>query len=159
MGFNMVPDANHLATPISPPLPVPSFPLIEDSIAPLPITPPDSGLISGHPQDFSLIPSALHVISNQRKAVAHLEETYQCNEAAQRSFMHTISLIIRAVGAGGKVIFVGVGKSGKVAEKLVATFTSLSLTSCFLHPTEALHGDLGIVQEVSFLAIVLETVS
>lgn len=43
------------------------------------------------------------------------------------------------------LIFCGVGKSGIIALKLASTFTSLGLPSFFLHPTEALHGDLGRV--------------
>jgi arabinose-5-phosphate isomerase len=43
------------------------------------------------------------------------------------------------------IIFCGVGKSGIIAQKCAATFTSLGLPSYFLHPTEALHGDLGRV--------------
>lgn len=46
---------------------------------------------------------------------------------------------------GSAIIFCGVGKSGIVAQKCAATFTSLGLPSYFLHPTEALHGDLGRV--------------
>ncbi|RKP40013.1 hypothetical protein BJ085DRAFT_11337, partial [Dimargaris cristalligena] len=45
----------------------------------------------------------------------------------------------------GKIVITGVGKSGKIAEKLVATFLSLGNLALFLHPTEALHGDLGMV--------------
>lgn len=48
-------------------------------------------------------------------------------------------------GSGGALIFCGVGKSGIIAQKCAATFTSLGLPSFFLHPTEALHGDLGRV--------------
>ena len=48
---------------------------------------------------------------------------------------------------GGNLIFIGVGKSGQIAQKLAATFSSLGLPSFFLHPTEALHGDLGRVKE------------
>lgn len=43
------------------------------------------------------------------------------------------------------LIFCGVGKSGIIAQKLASTFTSLGLHSFYLHPTEALHGDLGRV--------------
>ncbi len=43
----------------------------------------------------------------------------------------------------GSLIFCGVGKSGIVAQKLASTFSSLGLNSFFLHPIEALHGDLG----------------
>jgi arabinose-5-phosphate isomerase len=46
---------------------------------------------------------------------------------------------------GSSIIFCGVGKSGIIAQKCAATFTSLGLPSFFLHPTEALHGDLGRV--------------
>ena len=44
------------------------------------------------------------------------------------------------------LIFCGVGKSGIIAQKCAATFTSLGLPSFYLHPTEALHGDLGRVR-------------
>ena len=44
-----------------------------------------------------------------------------------------------------KLILTGVGKSGIVARKLAATFTSIGLTSIYLNPLDALHGDLGIV--------------
>jgi arabinose-5-phosphate isomerase len=45
------------------------------------------------------------------------------------------------------LIFCGVGKSGIIAKKCAATFTSLGLPSFYLHPTEALHGDLGRVRK------------
>lgn len=46
----------------------------------------------------------------------------------------------------GKLIITGVGKSGLIGAKLAATFASTGTPSFFLHPTEALHGDLGMVQ-------------
>jgi arabinose-5-phosphate isomerase len=45
----------------------------------------------------------------------------------------------------GKVVTTGVGKSGHAAKKIAATFTSIGCPSLFLHPSEAMHGDLGIV--------------
>ncbi len=48
-------------------------------------------------------------------------------------------------GCRGKVITTGVGKSGMVARKLAATLTSTGCPAVFLHPSEAMHGDLGIV--------------
>ncbi len=50
-------------------------------------------------------------------------------------------------GCGGALIFCGVGKSGLVGQKLASTFCSLGLASYFLHPVEALHGDLGRVNK------------
>ena len=46
----------------------------------------------------------------------------------------------------GKLVFMGVGKSGHIGEKLAATFASLGLPSFFVHSTEAMHGDLGMIQ-------------
>ena len=45
----------------------------------------------------------------------------------------------------GKLIITGVGKSGLVGSKMAATFASTGTSSFFLHPTEAMHGDLGMV--------------
>ena len=46
----------------------------------------------------------------------------------------------------GRVIVTGMGKSGIIARKMAATFTSTGTPAFFLHPAEAVHGDLGIVQ-------------
>src|SRR2546423_14141421 len=45
----------------------------------------------------------------------------------------------------GKVVLVGVGKSGNIAEKIAATLTSTGTMAVYLHPSDALHGGLGIV--------------
>ena len=57
-------------------------------------------------------------------------------------FLDAISLI---ESTRGKLIVTGVGKSGLVGAKIAATFASTGTSSFFLHPTEALHGDLGMI--------------
>lgn len=47
----------------------------------------------------------------------------------------------------GKVVILGVGKSGIIAQKIAATMTSAGTASLYLHPSDALHGGLGIVQQ------------
>ena len=47
----------------------------------------------------------------------------------------------------GKVIITGMGKPGHIATKVAATFSSLGVPSFFLHPGEAMHGDLGMIQD------------
>ena len=47
--------------------------------------------------------------------------------------------------SGGKIVLTGVGKSGKIAEKVAATLCATGSLAVFLHPTEGLHGDLGVV--------------
>lgn len=49
-------------------------------------------------------------------------------------------------GCKGRVIVTGMGKSGIIARKIAATLSSTGTAATFLHPAEALHGDLGIVQ-------------
>jgi len=58
------------------------------------------------------------------------------------SFVKAVDLMFQAKG---RVIVTGVGKSGIVARKLVATFNSTGTPALFLHPVEAMHGDLGMV--------------
>lgn len=58
------------------------------------------------------------------------------------------------VNTKGKLIVTGVGKSGLIGSKIAATLASTGTPSFFLHPTEALHGDLGMItKEDSVLAI------
>ncbi|MCM2350406.1 MAG: KpsF/GutQ family sugar-phosphate isomerase [Bacteriovoracaceae bacterium] len=55
---------------------------------------------------------------------------------------------------GGSLIISGVGKSGLIAQKIAATFSSLGLPSFFLHPTEAMHGDLGRVTKSDAIVLI-----
>ncbi len=57
-------------------------------------------------------------------------------------FIDAVELIEQT---SGKLIIAGVGKSGLVGAKMAATFASTGTSSFFLHPTEALHGDLGMI--------------
>jgi len=59
------------------------------------------------------------------------------------SFVKAIDLLN---GTSGRVIVTGMGKSGIIARKIAATLSSTGTPALFLHPAEALHGDLGVVQ-------------
>lgn len=66
----------------------------------------------------------------------------QTKKALDDTFEGIVGLII---DCGGKVVLCGMGKSGHIARKIAATFSSLGTPSIFLHPAEALHGDLGMI--------------
>jgi len=67
------------------------------------------------------------------------------------NFIKAVKLILQTKG---KLIITGVGKSGLVGAKMAATFASTGTSSFFLHPTEALHGDLGMIgKDDTLLAI------
>src|SRR3954469_19499566 len=62
-------------------------------------------------------------------------------------FVATAKAVDLVRTAGGKLIFTGVGKNAPIAQKIAATFNSTGMSSCFLDATQALHGDLGLVDE------------
>ena len=136
-------------TPLSPGLAT-AMPLVCDSIPPLPMTPPDADDKSDVAADKAALSTALQVIAAERDALTYLGQLYEANQAAQDAFTRAVNTISKTISRGGKLIVSGVGKSGKIGEKVVATMNSFGLRSAFLHPTEALHGDLGMVAEVSY---------
>ena len=76
------------------------------------------------------------------KNTAHIQinELKKIKKVFNNSFINAVDLIINCKG---KVIFAGVGKSGLIARKISATFSSVGIPSFFCHPSEALHGDMG----------------
>lgn len=54
---------------------------------------------------------------------------------------------VKALSEANKIIVSGVGKSGLIGRKISATFSSIGKPSVFMHPVDALHGDIGIVEE------------
>ena len=74
------------------------------------------------------------VIATERKALEALEQC-EWDESALRALSE----------CKGRIVFLGVGKSGHVGKKLAATFASLGVRSIFVHATEAMHGDLGML--------------
>ena len=65
--------------------------------------------------------SAVHVISTERAALANLEHLYQTNFLAQEHLARAVSQIASSIRNGGKLVCCGVGKSGLVGQKMVAT--------------------------------------
>ena len=71
-----------------------------------------------------------------------IEALNQTRNVLDDTFEKIVRLII---DCDGKIVLCGMGKSGHVARKIAATFYSLGTPSIFLHPAEALHGDLGMI--------------
>jgi arabinose-5-phosphate isomerase len=64
-----------------------------------------------------------------------------------QSFDRALELIVAALRQRGKIVIVGIGKSGNIGQKIAATLTSTGSTSVVLNSVDALHGDLGIVND------------
>ncbi len=85
----------------------------------------------------SMIAAGKSVVRIEAKAVAELEGRVDAE------FARAVDLLS---GCKGRVIVTGVGKSGIIARKIVATFNSTGTPAMFLHPSDAVHGDLGMVR-------------
>ena len=79
-----------------------------------------------------------------------ISELKKIKKVFNNSFIKAIDLILNCKG---KVIFAGIGKSGLIARKVSATFSSVGIPSFFCHPSEALHGDMGQIEKKDILII------
>jgi arabinose-5-phosphate isomerase len=68
-------------------------------------------------------------------------------EHLDHSFNRAVDVIVKCLKAKGKIIVVGIGKSGHVGRKISATLTSTGSTSILMNSVDALHGDLGVVAD------------
>ncbi len=77
------------------------------------------------------------------------------NIPVEKSFNKAIELIHSSVHISqGKLIASGMGKAGQIAVNIATTFSSTGTPAVFLHPSDAQHGDLGIIQENDILLLI-----
>ena len=86
----------------------------------------------------------------RRAANIQINELKKIKKVFNSSFVQAVDLILNCKG---KVIFAGIGKSGLIARKVSATFSSVGIPSFFCHPSEALHGDMGQIEKKDVLII------
>ncbi len=87
------------------------------------------------------------VLQLETQALSECVARYLNHAQSAITIDQTIEFIFDRTQRGGKIIVLGIGKSGKIAAKIAATFSSTGTPAVFVHPTEALHGDLGVVTE------------
>lgn len=90
--------------------------------------------------------SRLPVASALRTLEVEGEGLAQLRQALKGPMARPFAKALRVLGgARGRVIVTGIGKSGHVGQKIAATFASTGRPAFFVHPTEASHGDLGMI--------------
>ena len=91
-------------------------------------------------------------IINSGKKVLDLESKSLkvLSDGLSYSFSNAVITLMRRKG---KIIICGIGKSGHIAKKVTSTLTSTGNAAIFLHPTEACHGDLGIIKKEDIIII------
>ena len=95
----------------------------------------------GHPDHDCFHPAAL--VRTEAAALEALAARLEGPMAAD--FDRTVELILRCGETNGRVVVTGMGKSGIIAQKIAATLSSTGSPALFLHPAEAVHGDLGVL--------------
>ena len=85
------------------------------------------------------------LIKNARKIM--LEEANAVTKTAKGLGTSFIKAIEAFSKLKGKIIVIGIGKSGIIARKIAATLSSTGSPSVYLHPVECLHGDMGIINK------------
>src|SRR5213596_1816179 len=83
----------------------------------------------------------------RRVFATELAEAARVAERLDERFVEAVETIRRCVENRGKVVVVGVGKSGHIGEKIAATLTSTGSPAVVLNSLNALHGDLGVVAD------------
>jgi arabinose-5-phosphate isomerase len=95
--------------------------------------------------DKNILDKGKRVIQIETEAVNGLLERID------ESFVDAVRLIYKSVG---RIVFTGMGKSGLIARKIVATLNSTGTAAFYMHPTDALHGDLGMVRKGDIAIII-----
>ena len=93
-----------------------------------------------------------HTLRRARKVLRI--EAHAIEALATRLDQHFVDALELLVACKGRVIVTGMGKSGLIARKIAATLSSTGTAAYFLHPAEAVHGDLGIIQQEDLLLAV-----
>jgi arabinose-5-phosphate isomerase len=97
--------------------------------------------MSSHKQEDAFQPAAL--VRTEAAALEVLATRLDGPMAAP--FARAVEMILRCGEQNGRVVVTGMGKSGIIAQKIAATLSSTGSPALFLHPAEAVHGDLGVL--------------
>jgi len=90
---------------------------------------------------MNYVEAAQKVIEIEREALQ------QISEQLTESFAEAVKLLHHCLDQNGKIVIIGVGKSGNIGNKIAATFNSTGATAVLLNAQDALHGDLGMISE------------
>ena len=92
-----------------------------------------------------------YIASAKRTLKIEFNSISQIASQLDKSF---ITLCDKVIKCDGKFIIMGVGKSGHIAQKISATLSSTGTPSIFIHPTEAAHGDMGLIDKKDIVLLI-----
>jgi arabinose-5-phosphate isomerase len=95
------------------------------------------------------------MLSTEIKSIIEREANAVRNIPVTESYEKAVDLIYEYVHKrGGTLIISGMGKAGQIAMNVATTFSSTGTPACFLHPSEAQHGDLGIMRKNDLMLLI-----
>ncbi|MFM7331401.1 MAG: SIS domain-containing protein, partial [Brachymonas sp.] len=103
------------------------------------------------PQAQQAIRLALETLDIEAAAVAGLRIRLATDTCAAQAFTQAVEHML---GTRGRVVVMGMGKSGHVGRKIAATLASTGTPAMFVHPAEASHGDLGMVKPIDCIVAI-----
>ena len=92
-----------------------------------------------------------YIASAKRTLKIESESIQSISNQLDSSF---VELCDKVLNCDGKFVIMGVGKSGHVAQKISATLSSTGTPSIFIHPTEAAHGDIGLIDKKDIVLLI-----
>lgn len=92
-----------------------------------------------------------HLLNAKETLTLYTQAIQRLNDNLTERFNQAVEMILQCEG---RVVVSGIGKSGLVGKKMVATFASTGTPSFFLHPTEAFHGDLGMLKPIDVVILI-----
>lgn len=92
-----------------------------------------------------------HLSIAKEALIAQAQAVTQLADRLDGEFQSAVELIL---SCQGRTVVCGMGKSGLIGQKMVATFASTGTPSFFLHPAEAFHGDLGMLKPIDVLILI-----
>jgi arabinose-5-phosphate isomerase len=97
---------------------------------------------------------ALDTLEIEAAAIQGLRTRLAVEASAAQAFTHALEMILNT---RGRVVVMGMGKSGHVGRKITATLASTGTAAMFVHPAEASHGDLGMVKAIDTILAISNT--
>ena len=94
---------------------------------------------------YNFLQSAKNTFQIEAKAVSDLSNQLDSNFER---------LCLSALESKGKLVIMGIGKSGHIGQKIAATLSSTGTKSVFIHPTEAAHGDMGLIDKEDIVILI-----
>ena len=94
---------------------------------------------------YNFLQSAKNTFQTEAKAVSDLSHQLDSNFE---------KLCLSALESKGKLVIMGIGKSGHIGQKIAATLSSTGTKSVFIHPTEAAHGDMGLIGKEDMVILI-----